>query len=74
MSPRTESMVYRRVAIQAIDMALAGDAADGYVCLVEALCRATALRDAGEPWGEELVAQYQRALDDFANVYDVARE
>jgi hypothetical protein len=60
--------------VRAIDKALDGEAGEGYVCLVEGLCRVTALQDAGEPGAEQLVARYRLALDDFAYLYGVARE
>ncbi len=33
-----------------------------------------ALRDGGESCGEELVARYRRTLDEYADLYRVARD
>ena len=66
--------IYRRCAEHAIRKALKGQASMGYICLVEGLCRVISLRDAGEPGAEQLVARYRVALDDYASLYDIARE
>lgn len=70
--PATELRILNALCVLAVDMALDGFASEGYVSLVEGLCRAR--QSAGEPWTEELVAQYRRMLDDYADRYHVARE
>ena len=74
MSRLSESIIYRSVAVRAIEMALDGEAGDGYVCLVEGMCRFEQLSDEGEAWAADLAVQYRRALDDYALLYGVARE
>ncbi len=74
MFPRREYATLRRLARLAVAMARKGQPAAGYVSLCCGLGRAMALRDAGEPWGETLVAQYQRTQDEYAHRYEVARE
>ena len=70
--PAAELRILNALCVLAVDMALDGFASEGYVSLVEGLCRARGR--AGEPWTEELVAQYRRTLDDYADRYQVARE
>jgi hypothetical protein len=70
--PPAELRILNALCVLAVDMALDGFASEGYVSLVEGLCRARGR--AGEPWTEELVAQYRRTLDDYADRYQVARE
>lgn len=70
--PAVEIQILNALCVLAVDMALEGFAGEGYVSLVEGLCRA---RGRGvEPWSEELVAHYRRMLDDYADRYHVARE
>lgn len=70
--PAAELRILNALCVLAIDMALDGFACEGYVSLVEGLCRARG--HVGETWTEELVAQYRRTLDDYADRYNVARE
>jgi hypothetical protein len=70
--PAVELRILTALCVAAVDLALDGFASDGYVSLVTGLCRARS--QAGEAWTEELVAQYQRTLDDYADRYQVARD
>jgi hypothetical protein len=70
--PPAELRILNALCVLAVDMALDGFACEGYVSLVEGLCRARGR--ASEPWTDELIAQYRRTLDDYADRYDVARE
>jgi hypothetical protein len=74
MLPRVEIKILRGLSILAIDMALAGYPAEGYTSLLNGLGRVITLRDAGEPFGEELIGQYHRTLDEYAGRYGVARD
>lgn len=73
MLPRAEIRILNTLSIRAVDMALNGYISEGYVTLAEGKGRVTALRDSGEPWGEELVARYAQAMDEYAGLYHVGR-
>jgi hypothetical protein len=47
-------------------LAARGDVAGGHQILATGLHRAEGARDAGQPWGEELVHRYQVDLDRYA--------
>lgn len=70
--PASELRILNALCVLAVDMALDGFVAEGYVSLVEGFCRAK--RHGGEPWSDELIAQYRRTLDDYAERYNIARE
>lgn len=70
----TELVLLRGITVQAIEMALGGEAGDGYVHLARGRHRASGLRDGGAVWGDELVCRYTRALNEFAGLYRIARE
>jgi hypothetical protein len=72
--PREELLGVAARAKLAVSMASDGYPAEGYSSLLTGLGRAIALRDAGEPWAPDLVAQYRRTADEFALRYGVARE
>ena len=74
MLPPAEIRILTRLSLVAIDMALDGFAGEGYTSLIEGFSRVRDQRDAGKPWGEELVEQYRHTLDDYADRYGVARE
>lgn len=74
MLPPIEMRLLRGLSVQAVEMALDGYPAEGYTTLAEELGRVMALRDFGEPWGEELVGQYHRLMDEYARLYNIARE
>jgi hypothetical protein len=74
MLPRTEIKILTGLSVLAVDMAHAGYPGEGYTSLLKGMGRVKALRDAGEPWGEELVGQYHRTLDEYAGRYGVARD
>jgi hypothetical protein len=46
-----------------------GRLVDGYNLLLEGRRHAERLRDAGEPWGEELVDRWRGACDNYAESY-----
>jgi hypothetical protein len=46
-----------------------GDVAGGYQLLTTGRRRAEAAREAGHPWGEELVRRYQQGMEDYAARY-----
>jgi hypothetical protein len=69
--PRSELCLHRALVLQAVGMALDGDAADGYTFLLEAAWRVSKLEDAG--WREELRSRYHRSLDEYAERFQVAR-
>lgn len=74
MFPRPEYLALRKLARLSVTLARQGQPGAGYTSLCCGLGRAMGLRDAGEPWGEALVIQYQRTLDEYAHRYDVARD
>jgi hypothetical protein len=41
--------------------------------LCSPVCTARQARDAGKPWGEELVTRYREALDRYAEMYSIGR-
>ena len=45
--------------------AVNGDPLEGFEVLMVGLRRAEMVRDEGRPWGDELVRQYQKALDHY---------
>jgi hypothetical protein len=47
-------------------LAARGDVAGGYQVLTAGLRRAEGARDAGQPWGEELVQRYHAELERYA--------
>ena len=74
MLPRYEVSTLTRLTLLAFDLASMGNPGEGYTCLVEGSCRARTLRDAGEPWGDELLVRYRETMDDYARRYQIARE
>jgi hypothetical protein len=58
---------------EAVDLALAGEIADGYQALLAGLHRAEEIAEEGEPCAEELVARWRRALDTYAKRWGVGR-
>jgi hypothetical protein len=46
-------------------LAAAGDGAGGYQVLTAGHRRAETARDAGQPWGEELVRRYEVAMEAY---------
>jgi hypothetical protein len=69
MLPLWEIDALRTALLEAVDLAVADEVAEGYECLRSGLRRAQALRDAGEPWGKELVHRYEQALDVYTSRY-----
>jgi hypothetical protein len=55
----------------AVDLARAGDVAEGYTALLAGLHRAKEVAAAGEPWAGELVSRYREALENFAREWRV---
>jgi hypothetical protein len=47
-------------------LAAKGDVAGGRQLLTTGLRRAETARDAGQPWGDELVRRYQAGISDYA--------
>jgi len=57
-----------------LDLAEAGEAAEGYTALLAGLHRARELHDEAFEWDEELVQRWQGACDNFAERYGIGRE
>lgn len=73
MIPHPELTTLLLAVADAVDLAEAGRAADGYVLLLQGLQRAGEACDAGQDWGEALRRRYQTATDDFARQYALGR-
>lgn len=71
MLPSTERAAYEMTVYEAGDLAGAGEALNGYRCLLGGMERATELLECGEPWADELVALYREALDRYGEAHGV---
>lgn len=71
---RCERIIHRSLTRRAVRLALDGHAGEGYTLLVEGMCRICTLPDGDGPCGEMLLARYRRTLDEYADLYQVARE
>jgi hypothetical protein len=73
MIPHAEIATLMLAVGDALDLAKAGQVANGYMILLQGLQRAHAVDEAGEKWGAELRQRYQAAADDFAQQYSLGR-
>jgi hypothetical protein len=69
MLPYEELIVLESTVAEAVELALDGDAAEGYMVLLAGVERARQTRAEGKGWGEELVQRYQKAADAFARQF-----
>jgi hypothetical protein len=69
--PRPELDRFLLTVGLAAQLAGAGDAADGYSTLIAGLRRAEAAVAEQQPWGEELVARWRRAVDHFVRRHGI---
>jgi hypothetical protein len=73
MIPQPELLTLMVAVSDAMDLAEAGRAGDGYLILLQGLQRANEVCATGEVWGEALLQRYQTAADDFARQYGLGR-
>jgi hypothetical protein len=73
MLPYEELIVLERTVAEAVDLAIDGGAAEGYMILLSGVERARQTRAEGKSWGEELVRRYQKAADAFARQFGLGR-
>jgi hypothetical protein len=73
MLPYEEVIVLERTITEAVDLAIDGGAAEGYMILLSGVERARQARAEGESWGEELVKRYQKAVAAFARLFGLGR-
>jgi hypothetical protein len=69
--PDVELDVFTNTVDAAGSRANRGDVTGGHDELLHGLQRAEATRDDGEAWGEELVGQWQRALERYAETWRI---
>jgi hypothetical protein len=69
--PRPELDRFLLTVGLAAQLAGAGDAADGYSTLLAGLRRAEEALAQQQPWGEELVARWRRAVDHFVRRHGI---
>src|SRR5262249_19840721 len=69
MLPPEELIALRTTVANAVELAVDGAAADGYVILLSGVERARQARTEGNSWGEELVVRYEKAADAFARQF-----
>jgi hypothetical protein len=74
MLPDHELDTFLTTVTDAVDLARTGDVADGYTALLAGLHRAKEIAAEGEPWGQEWVTRYRKALENFAREWRVGRE
>jgi hypothetical protein len=73
MLPSEEQIALETTVAHAVELAIAGAAAEGYVLLLSGLERARQARTEGKDWGEELVKRYEKAADAFARQFGLGR-
>jgi hypothetical protein len=73
MLPYEELIALERTVAEAVDLALVGGAAEGYMILLSGVERARQARTEGKSWGEELVQRYQKAADAFARQFGLGQ-
>ena len=69
MIPEYELNVMLLAEVEAGDLASEGSVVAGYHCLAAGLRRADEARQAGEENGDELVRQWQKAVDSYCRRY-----
>jgi hypothetical protein len=67
--PEAEMEAVTRGLAEVLDLAADGQVVDGYELLWLGLRRAHAVRDRGVPWGEELVAWWRLAIENYTLRY-----
>jgi hypothetical protein len=65
MIPRTEQERLKAVLREAAEWVSRGQAVQGYQALAEGQRRARVFLDSDEPWAEELLQNWERALEDY---------
>jgi hypothetical protein len=73
MLPPKELIALETTVADAVELAVDGAAAEGYVLLLAGVERAQQARAEGKSWGEELVRRYQQAADAFARQFGLGR-
>ena len=73
MLPDHELDTFLVTVTDAVDLARAGEIADGYTALLGGLHRAREIADAGELWAAELVRRYHEAVENYAREWRVGR-
>jgi len=63
--PEAELNAFLLTVTEAADLGSAGEALNGYRCLLGGIERAEELPEDGEPWAAELVTRYRLALDRY---------
>jgi hypothetical protein len=73
MLPYEELRALTATVSEAVDLAIDGAAADGYILLLSGVQRARQARAEGNDWGEELMQRYQKAAESFAHQFGLGR-
>ena len=73
MLPHEELIALTTTVADAVQLAIDGAAADGYVLLLSGIERARQARAEGNDWGEELLQRYQKAAEAFARQFGLGR-
>lgn len=73
MLPHEELIALQTKVADAVDLAMDGAAAEGYVILLSGIERARQSCAEGKRWGEELADRYRKAADAFAHQFGLGR-
>jgi hypothetical protein len=73
MVPHAEINVFLITIRQALALAKAGHAEEGYVALLSGLRRAQGAEKVGQPWGGALVKRWQGALAGYGVRHNIGR-
>jgi hypothetical protein len=70
--PTRKKSEIQQVLKDAEEMAAHGKVRSGLSLLLSGLLRARADRESGEPWAEELIQVYDRAMDQYAERHELS--